>query len=170
MIIYHGGDINNLNNLLDNFTILTPEEKMKFPSTGGGNIGLSATRDKKIAKRFSEVFGNNKVLAIQGDPSARIYQIDTAGQGLDQFIYDGGKLKQELAGYDAIMELDDAAEKEIRILNSDKFKPIRLESSNPLESFIDAISMSDDLYTSVASAYSIIFETITPRKLETRIH
>ena len=162
MIIYHGGDINNLDSLLDNFTILTPEEKMKWPSTGGGNVGLSATRDKKLAKRYSEVFGNSKVLSIQVDPSARIFPIDTEGQGLDQFIYAGGKLKPELAGYDAIMELDDAAEKEIRILNADKFKPIRLEAMNPLETFIEAISMSDDLHRSVTSGYSAIFETITP--------
>lgn len=161
MIIYHGGDIENLKSLMSNFQILTPEEKMNFPSTGGGNVGLSASRDKKLAKRYSQAFGNDKVLAISVDPSANIYKIDTNGDGLDKFMYGENGFNEELNKYDAIMELDDYAEKEIRILNPDKFTPIRLESMNPLETFIESLDFNDDLKKIVTEGYDAIFEEIT---------
>ena len=123
-ILYHGGHIDNLKSLLADFKIASPQEKMQYPSTGAGNIGLSATRDINIARRYSSVFGNNKVLAIQ-NLGADIFGIDTNGNGIDMYIYDEhGELKPELSKYDALVELDDNAEKEIRILKSDKFKAI----------------------------------------------
>lgn len=126
-IVYHGGDINNLKSLNKSFRILTPDEKRILPSTGGGNIGLSASTNKSIAKRYSSVFGNDYVLAIKVDPSANIHGIDTDGNGIDMYLYDSeGNLKAELANYDAIVELDKGAEEELRILNSDKFSPIGL--------------------------------------------
>lgn len=161
MIIYHGSDINNLKNLLNEFKILTPEEKMKFPSTGGGNVGLSASRDKTLAKRYSQAFGNDKVLSIFVDPAANILQIDTNGDGIDSFMYGENGFKEELKQYDAIMEIDDAAEKEIRILNADRFTPIKLESITPLETFIESIDLNENLRDIVNVGYSVIFEEIT---------
>lgn len=125
-VIYHGGDINNLKSLLRDFKILTPDEKRLLPSTGGGNVGLSATRNVNLARRYSSAFGHNKVLAIR-DIGAVSHGIDTNGDGIDMFIYgDNGELRPELSEYDSLVELDNGAEEEIRILNADKFKPIGL--------------------------------------------
>jgi hypothetical protein len=91
------------------------------------NIGLSASANKSIAKRYSSVFGNDYVLAIEVDPSANIHGIDTDGNGIDMYLYDSeGNLKAELANYDAVVELDKGAEEELRILHADKFTPIGL--------------------------------------------
>jgi len=122
--VYHGGDINNLRSLLKKFTILSPDEKLKLPSTGGGHIGLSTSFNKNKARRYSSVFGNDKILKIVADSTLKIYKIDTDGQGIDSFMYDDdGNLKSELLGYDALMELDNGAEEELRILNPAKFFP-----------------------------------------------
>ena len=125
--IYHGGDCNNLKSLYKNFTILSPEEKMRFPSTGGGNFGLSATIDKNIAKKYSSVMGCKSVLSIRVNPRAKFIFVDTEGKGIDHlYTYEN---MEELVHhkYDAIMETDDGAEKEIRILRPDNFKVIGVE-------------------------------------------
>lgn len=125
-IIYHGGDIGNLKSLLRDFRILSPDEKRLLPSTGGGNVGLSATRNVKLARRYSAAFGNDRVLAIK-DLGADKHGIDTNGDGIDMFMYDSdGNIKSEYADYDALVELDNGAEEEIRILKSDKFSPVGL--------------------------------------------
>lgn len=125
--VYHGGDIENLTALLNDFKILTPDEKRKLASTGGGNVGLSTSLDKNKAKRYSSVFGNNYVLKIKVDSNTNIYKIDTDGEGLDMFIYDDdGNIKQELLKYDALLEIDKEAEEELRILNPNKFTPIKI--------------------------------------------
>ena len=56
--LYHGGELGNLTLLKKDFKILSPKSKLKLPSTGGGKIGLSATTDKNVARRYSSVFGN----------------------------------------------------------------------------------------------------------------
>jgi len=129
-VVYHGGDIENLKSLKSSFNILSPDEKRRLSSTGGGNIGLSASLNKSKAKKYSSVFGNDMVLAIRVDPSANIYGIDTHGDGIDMYMYDdNGDLKPELVKYDAIVELDSGAEDEMRILKSDKFTPIGIIES-----------------------------------------
>ena len=125
-IVYHGGDIENLKALLNNFEILSPEEKLQFPSTGGGNFGLSTSTDKNNTKRYSSVFGNDYVLKIEVSPTVKIKHIDTNGDGIDNyFTHDELEILSEK--YDAIMETDDLAEKESRILKSGKFKPLNIE-------------------------------------------
>jgi hypothetical protein len=126
-IIYHGGDCNNLKSLYNNFVISTPEEKMGFPSTGGGNFGLSATIDKTIAKKYSSIMGCNAVLSIRVNPSAKIIFIDTEGNGIDHYYTTENMEELVVHKYDAIMETDDGAEKEIRILRPDNFKVIGIE-------------------------------------------
>ena len=126
-IIYHGGHCDNLKSLYKNFIILSPEEKMQYPSTGGGNFGLSATVDKYIAKKYSSVFGCKYVLSIKVNPNAKFLFVDTEGDGIDS-LYDYNKLeKLSELGYDAIMEVDEGAEKEIRILKPSNFKVIKIE-------------------------------------------
>jgi hypothetical protein len=125
--IYHGGDCNNLNSLYRNFTILSPEEKLKYPSTGGGNFGLSTTIDKNIAKKYSSVFGCNFVLSIKVNPNAKFFFIDTKGGGIDQLLFSEDLEKLANDGYDAVMEIDDLAEKEIRILKPNNFKAAQIE-------------------------------------------
>lgn len=125
--VYHGGDMDNLKSLYADFKIVSPEEKMQFASTGGGYFGLSTSRDKSKAKRYSQVFGNDYVLKIKVLPSATFHAVDTGGDGIDQ-VFDQSELEEfGKSGKDAVVELDDLAESEIRILRPDKFKPVAIE-------------------------------------------
>ena len=126
-VIYHGGDCDNLKSLYKNFVILTPEEKMQYPSSGGGNFGLSATIEKSIAKKYSSVFGCKYVLSLKVNQNAKFLFIDTEGEGIDQLYSYDDLEKLADSGYDAIMETDDGAEKEVRILKPNNFKVIQIE-------------------------------------------
>jgi len=123
--IYHGGDPSNLNGLIKNPKILSPEKKMKLLSnTGGYLIGLSTSRDVNNARKYSNGFGHSKALQLQLDAGAKVIKIDTDGAGVDE-IYIGEELEElQKRGIDAVIELDDGAEKEVRILNSKYLKVI----------------------------------------------
>jgi len=125
--LYHGGDITSLNALLKNFEILSPEEKIKFPSTGGGFIVLSTSIRKQNALNYSRTFGNNKVLKLFLKPSAKVFFIDTKGKGIDGIFTDVDLEKIQAQGYDAIAEEDEGAEYEYRILSNRNIKVIGLE-------------------------------------------
>lgn len=121
IVLFHGGDIDNLKKLQKKVSILTPEQKLKLPSTGAGKIGLSTTTDKEIAKRYSLAFGHRKVLTLYLDSSAKIYPIDSKGKGIDEVISNDEMLNLKKQGYDAVSD-SSHDEKEYRILNSGKIK------------------------------------------------
>jgi hypothetical protein len=124
--IYHGADINNLKNFMANPRILSPEEKIKLPSnTGGYNVGLSTSTNIDKAKKYSKYgFGHSKVLHLQLISGAKIIQIDTKGDSIDD-IFTGDDLENyQKQGIDAIIELDDSAENEARVLNFQHLKII----------------------------------------------
>jgi hypothetical protein len=122
-LIYHGGDIQNLKSLLKNFVILSPEEKLKLPSTGGGHIGLSASTIKEKALNYSLAFGNDKVLVMELLPSAKVLKIKKEIDSLTYIELEDLQKK----GYDFIIEDHNDAENEIRILNSNKVRPLGIE-------------------------------------------
>lgn len=123
--IFHGADIENIKSLIKNPRILPPEEKRTLPSnTGGYLIGLSTSMDIDKARKYSNGFGHSKVLAMQLLSGAKVIKIDTDGNGIDN-IFTGDDLENyQKEGVDAIIELDDNAENEIRILNSNYLKVI----------------------------------------------
>jgi hypothetical protein len=125
--VYHGGDCDNISNLYKNFNMLSSEEKLKLPSTGGGNFGLSTSLDKNIAKRYSSVFGCKNILKIKVDPKSKFKTIDTNGDGIDEFYFPDDMQQLKNDGYDAIMDSGNQSESEIRILNFEMFKPISIE-------------------------------------------
>jgi len=86
-IVYHGGDCDNLKSLYENFNVLSPDEKMKFPSSGAGKIGLSTSYDKSIAKKYSSAFGCKYVLVISVDQNSNFLYVDTKGQGIDEIYF-----------------------------------------------------------------------------------
>lgn len=116
--IYHGADINNLMRFIANPTILPPEEKMKLPSnTGGYLIGMSTSTDINNARKYSTSFGHHKVLKLILTQGAKVIYVDTQDNGIDN-IFTGDELENlQKNGIDAIIETDDYAEKEVRILN-----------------------------------------------------
>lgn len=125
--LFHGGELSNLKMLKQGVKILTPEEKKHIPSTGLGKIGLSTTSDKKIAQRYSKVFGHGTVISLfLNTAQAKIYNIDTHGRGIDEVLTDDQILDLQAKGYDAIRdtgeESDYLPEKEYRILNAKHIK------------------------------------------------
>ena len=110
--IYHGGS--GVEELTKKFRIASPEEKLKFATSGGGFEGLSLTTDKNIAKQYSQAIGNSdNILEVYKNPQAKIYQIDTKGNGIDEVV-DLQKIKSE--GFDAVQDISSNSEKEYRAL------------------------------------------------------
>ena len=114
--LFHGSDIDNLQKLKKEITILTPEEKRHLPSTGLGKIGLSTTTDKNVAQRYSQVFGSRKIMKLFLKDSAKVFAIDSKGQGIDETLTDDELLDLQAKGYDAVSDLTHD-EKEYRLLN-----------------------------------------------------
>ena len=112
--LYHGGDISSLKALKNKFNILSPDEKKQVPSTGGNKVGLSSSTDKKIALRYSHVFGNNKVIKFTLSPEAKIYTVNSKGKGIDE-ILSNDEITEIQKKYDAIKDYG-CQEKEYRIL------------------------------------------------------
>lgn len=111
--VYHGADKRNIEALNNDFKILTPEEKLKYPSTGGGNIGLSTTTDINTAKQYSQALGNADVGEFYLSPKAKILKTK---EYIDD-VYTAQDVENlQKQGYDAIMSTAD--ESEVRILSN----------------------------------------------------
>lgn len=113
--VFHGGA--GIEALRKEIKILTPEEKLKFPSSGGGFVGLSTSADKATAIKFSKnIGGTEDVVEIFINPNARIKKI--IGDIDDTFT--GQELEDLVKQFDIIQST--GAEKEFRILNADVIK------------------------------------------------
>lgn len=109
--IYHGGS--GVEELSREFRIATPEEKLKFSSSGGGYEGLSFSTDRDIAKNYSRNIGNtDEVFEGFINPNAKVKRIDLKGDTPDDLDLEA--LRRQ--GYDAIQDIGDQAEKEFRAL------------------------------------------------------
>jgi len=109
--IYHGGS--GVEELSREFRIATPEEKLKFSSSGGGYEGLSFSTDRDIAKNYSRNIGNtDEVFEAFINPNAKVKRIDLKGDTPDDLDLEA--LRRQ--GYDAIQDIGDQAEKEFRAL------------------------------------------------------
>lgn len=121
IILFHGGAPENLRALKKDFKILTPAEKLKVPSTGGGKIGLSTSTNQYVAQQYSKAFRHNTVLPLVLSKDAKIYSISTKGRGIDEVLSDEEILGLQAKGYDAIFD-SGSGEEEYRILNSKHVK------------------------------------------------
>jgi hypothetical protein len=111
--IYHGTSKEQADLLRKDFQILSPEEKLKFASTGGGNIGLSATTDKKVALQYAKSLGlTSDVFEAKINPNAKVIRTD---KYIDDLYSPAQLEKLQKQGYDAIISTAD--ENEVRILN-----------------------------------------------------
>jgi len=113
--VFHGGA--GVDSLTKKFSILTPEEKQKLPSSNVGLTGLSMTTDKEVALEYSRnIGGTDKVFEAKINPKAKIYEIDTEGDGIDDFLTDDQINQIKADGFDAIRDISEGAEKEFRAL------------------------------------------------------
>jgi len=64
---------------------------------------------------------------LKVNQNAKFLFIDTEGKGIDQLYSYDDLERLANSGYDAIMETDDGAEKEVRILKPNNFKVIQIE-------------------------------------------
>lgn len=109
--VYHGGaGVDTINK--DGVKILSPEDKLKYASSGGGYVGLSTSADKNYAQQYSQnIAGHNRVAEISIKKDARILELPE-GQSIDDMS------ANELSGlskkYDVIKSVED---NEYRILN-----------------------------------------------------
>lgn len=109
--VYHGGS--GVESLRKEFRIATPEEKLKFPSSGGGYEGLSFSTDNNIAKQYSRNIGNTEdTFEAFINPSANIKRVDLKGGDMDSLDLEGFRRQ----GFDAIQDIGEGAEKEFRAL------------------------------------------------------
>ena len=109
--VYHGGagvkDISK-----KGVKILSPEDKLKYPSSGGGYFGLSTSPDKSYAQQFSKnIVNKDDVVELYLNPKAQAYQI--FGEAIDDIPFN--KLKELAKKYDYIKSLND---NEIRLLTN----------------------------------------------------
>lgn len=108
--VYHGGA--GVDKVAKEVKILTPEEKLKLPSSGGNYVGLSTSPDKSYAQQFSRSIGNrDDVAELYISPKARKYTMPE-GEMIDDMPAD--ELTKLSKMYDIIESLED---NEIRILN-----------------------------------------------------
>ena len=113
--VYHGGA--GIESLTKKFSILTPEEKQKLPSSSVGLTGLSMTTDRGTALEYSRnIGGTDKVFEAKINPEAKIYEVDTKGDGIDDFLTDDQVNKIKADGFDAIRDIAPNGEKEFRAL------------------------------------------------------
>jgi hypothetical protein len=112
-LIYHGADPRNIDALNKNgVKILSPEEKLKLPSTGGGNYGISMTTDKATAQNYSQALGNKNIGEFYINPNAKVKTIS----GYIDDIYTPAELEKLAKIYDVIKST--ASESEVRILTN----------------------------------------------------
>jgi hypothetical protein len=129
--VFHGAAQGNIDAMNKNgVKILTPEEKLKFPSTGGGNVGISMTTDKITAQNYSLAMGNKNVGEFYLNPKAKVKDISTY---IDDTYTASDLEKLQKQGYDAIRST--AEESEVRVL-SDK----ALKTHSQLKAEWDAVN------------------------------
>jgi len=118
--VYHGGS--GIKALKDKFAILTPEQKQKLPSSNIGLTGLSMTTDINVAKQYSQAIGQTEqVFTAVINPEAKIYEVDTKGDGIDELFTDEQINDFVKQGYDAIQDV--SGEKEFRALTKKAIIP-----------------------------------------------
>jgi hypothetical protein len=111
--VYHGGA--GVDELMKDVKILSPEEKLKFPSSGAGYVGLSTTTDKSYAQEFSRnIAGTDKIAELYISPTARIKNISGS---IDEMSPD--RLRQLSNDYDVLKSVED---NELRVFNKDVIK------------------------------------------------
>ncbi len=111
--IYHGADQRNIDALNKNgVKILSSEEKVKLPSTGGGNFGISMTTDKATAQNYSGAMGNKNVGEFYLNPNAKVKTIS----GYIDDVYTPAQIEKLAKSFDVIKST--ASENEVRILTN----------------------------------------------------
>ena len=96
--VYHGGA--GAKNMTEKLNILTPEEKLKYPSSGGGYIGLSTTDVKSYAEDIAQTMTGSKkdIAEFYINPKAKV--LDIKDKHVDDFSAD--ELEKMAKKYDVI--------------------------------------------------------------------
>ncbi len=111
--VYHGGA--GVDELSKSVKILSPEDKLKYPSSGGGYIGLSTSPDKSYAQQYSrQIAGRDDVAELFIQPNAKIKNIKGA---IDDMSAD--ELEKLSKKFDVLKSVED---NEFRILNENIIK------------------------------------------------
>lgn len=119
--LYHGGA--GVDEISKTVKILTPEEKLKYPSSGGGYVGLSTSPDIKYAKQFSRnIAGTDNVAEIYLDKNAKIFNLPK-NKAIDDMS--AGELSKLSTKYDAIRSVND---NEVRLLTDNVRTKQQLQS------------------------------------------
>jgi hypothetical protein len=125
--VYMGGKLTKLKSLVKNFKVYIPFKSEKV--IDGAGIGISAYKDKDVALNHSKQESNNFTLPLYISPEARIYKMDSQGDGLRATLKPEEILLLASDGYDAIMDTNNRLNTEVIILKSDKvFTEIELNA------------------------------------------
>lgn len=115
--LFHGTSKEGFEKLSKSIDILTPDQKLKLASTGGGFPGLSTTTKKEVAKNYANALGGD-VVEINLKPDAKIYKINTKGASIDEILNANEIEKLQKQGYDVIQDISDLGENEYRLLSN----------------------------------------------------
>jgi len=157
LIVYHGADESNIKALEKGFNILSPEEKMKLPSTGGGYFGFSATVNIDRAAKYSSVFGSKVVIELKILKGAKIKGIHNNGKAIDEVLTQEQMEEYSLNGYDAVMELEEGGEEEVRILTSSKVKVLKVISLDKNIHEDDSRKLGKSLASQTSNPFVVIY-------------
>jgi hypothetical protein len=116
--VYMGGKVENLKKLVKNFKVYIPHSSERIKE--GLDIGVSTFKDKDVAMNHSKQHNFNQVLPLYISPEAKVYKLDTQGEGLRAALSSQEILLIAQDGYDAIMDTNNRLNTEVIILKSDK--------------------------------------------------
>jgi hypothetical protein len=116
--VYMGGKLSKLKKLTKNFKVYIPHSNER--NVEGSDIGHSAFKDKNVAYNHSKQENNNQVLPLYISPEAKIYRLDSQGNGLRATLTPQEILMLAGDGYDVIMDTNNRVNTEYIILKSDK--------------------------------------------------
>lgn len=113
MPVYHGGA--GVDELSKSVKILSPEDKLKYPSSGGGYVGLSTSPDRSYAQQYSrQIGGRDDVAELFIQPNAKIKNISGAIDDMS-----ANEIEKLSKSFDVLKSIED---NEFRILNENIIK------------------------------------------------
>jgi hypothetical protein len=116
--VYLGGKLTELKRRVKNFKVFIPKEGMGIKD--GDEIGVSCFVDKDIALNHSKQHNSKHIMPLYISPEAKIFTMDSQGDGLRLKLSPEEIVMLAHDGYDAIMDTNNRLNTEVIILKSDK--------------------------------------------------